>query len=273
MSRTRDPNSYRGQLREELRRRCLAHYEAGEIPTSNRFLYYELKQGNPELIRGGVRPDGPVIVALTELRQDGTIPWDWIVDETRDVDDHSGFPTVEEGVLLYLDGIHLCPWDGQPPIVICESRSLAGVLRIHVSEYRALITSTNGQNNGFARTKLKDRMQRGHRVLYFGDYNRAGSQIEGNTHRILDEEVGDLDWERLALTKEQVERYHLPIKDVIDKRNGSSGESVECEAMSQARIVQILRRKLDSLLPAPLKKLRERETQQRERIRKHLAAL
>ena len=271
MSRPRDPASIAGQLRRELERRLRAHQKAGEIPTSNRFLYYEIKQQNPELITGKVRPDGPVIAALTQLREDGIIPWDWIVDETRSVDDYSGFDTITGGVVANLNGFRLCPWNGQPPMLICESRSLAGVLRIHASEYRVLITSTNGQTNGFLRTKLQDRM-RSQRVVYFGDFNLAGDQIEDNTRSVLTQVLGELDWERLALTEEQVKRYHLPVKDVIDRRSDTSGESVECEAMSQARIVEILRSKLDALLPVPLKELERREERERRRIRKLLSA-
>lgn len=131
MSRPRNPESIAGQLRAELKRRLFRHQQAGEIPTSYRFLYYETKQQNPELITGKVRPDGYVIAILTQLREDGTIPWDWIVDETHIVDDYSGFDTIVGGVLANLNSFRLCPWNGQPPIVILESPSLAGVLRIH----------------------------------------------------------------------------------------------------------------------------------------------
>jgi hypothetical protein len=113
---------------------------------------------------------------------------------------------------------------------------------------------------------------RSRRVLYFGDFNLAGDQIENHTRRILTEVLGNLNWERLALTREQVKKYHLPVKDVVDGRSHKSGESVECEAMSQGRIVEILRSKLDSLLPVPLKQLKRREDRERQRIRKYLSA-
>jgi hypothetical protein len=272
MSRSRDPDSIAGQLRTELTRRVQEHDKAGELPTSKRVIYYEVKQEVPRLITAKVRPDNYVIAILTQLCEDGVIPWD-AVDETRNVEDYSGFDTIIKGMLTVLDDFRLCPWAGAPPIVICESRSLAGVLRVHAREYRVLITSTNGQVNAFLRTKLKDRM-RSQRVLYFGDYNRAGTQIEDNTRRILTAELGELEWERLALTEKQVKRYHLPVKGVIDRRrrNNQHGESVECEAMRQTRIVGILRDKLDALLPVSLERIQKKEERERRRIRKYLSA-
>ena len=38
------------------------------------------------------------IDALTNLRESGQIPWDAIVDETRSLDDFTGFKSIAEGV-------------------------------------------------------------------------------------------------------------------------------------------------------------------------------
>ena len=56
-----------------------------------------------------------------------------------------------------------------------------------------------GQTNEVA-PALRD----GTRVLYLGDYDLAGGDIEGNTRR-----VHALDWERLALTADEVSDYRL----------------------------------------------------------------
>ena len=44
------------------------------------------------------------------------------------------------------------PWRGEPPMIITESRSLAGGLRDLASEYLTPIASTNGQAGGFSST-------------------------------------------------------------------------------------------------------------------------
>jgi hypothetical protein len=70
----------------------------------------------------GERPDKIVSAALTDLREDGLVPWDNIVDETREVFDYSGSATLAEDWLAYLDAAVLDPWRGQVPFIITESR-------------------------------------------------------------------------------------------------------------------------------------------------------
>jgi hypothetical protein len=69
---------------------------------------------------------------------------------------------------------------------------------------------------------------------------------------------GDLDWTRLALTREQVEAYDLPTIIKTDhrfKNGGGRHEAVETEALSQSLIVDIVRNWLDELLPVPLERV------------------
>jgi hypothetical protein len=256
-------------LREAVRELLREHERDGMLPTSARFLFYELvARGVISKERTGARrPDQDANDALTQLRESGQIPWDWIVDETRSVDDYSGFASIKEGVLEYLPSIKLDPWRGQIVLVLTESRSLAGVLRSIASRYRIQIASTNGQVGGFLHTDVGPLLANvtNPRVLYMGDYDLAGGQIEGNTRRVLEEIAGTLDWERIALTREQVEQYDLPTKDKHDKRysDGAPHEAVETEALSQRLIIELLTSKLNALLPGPLRRVLEREKRQR----------
>jgi hypothetical protein len=65
-------------------------------------------------------------------------------------------------------------------MILTESRSLAGMLRPIVIEYGARISATNGQCGGHLRTEIAPCLKPGDRVLYFGDLDLAGSQIERN---------------------------------------------------------------------------------------------
>ena len=109
-------------------------------------------------------------------------------------------------------------------------------------------------------------------MLYLGDYDLCGNMIEENTRRVLEREAGELNWERLALTWEQVEQYDLPVITKHDRRfnNGAAHEAVETEALSQRIIVEILRTRLDELLPEPLERVVEREREQRANVRRDL---
>jgi hypothetical protein len=145
---------------------------------------------------------------------------------------------------------------------------LAGVLRALTREYAATVAPTNGQCGGFLHTDIAPNLRHGMRVLYLGDYDLAGGDIEANTRRVL-ERYHNLSWERLALTRDQVQEHELPIVVKTDRRfkNGGAHEAVETEALSQRLIVQIVRDRLDELLPEPLSHFLAREEVERERLR------
>jgi hypothetical protein len=163
------------------------HRRDGTIPTNARFLFYQLVQRG-QLSKeqtSGRRPDQDLHDALTDIREDGRTPWDWIVDETRSVEDYTGYVSIKAGVLAQLPYITLDPWRGRSPLNLTESRSLAGVLRGTAREYRTRIAATNGQCGGFLRTDIAPLLRPGAAVHYFGDL------IEDNTRRVFFErEVG-----------------------------------------------------------------------------------
>ena len=224
--------------------------------------------------KGKRRPDQDANEALTKLRESGEIPWDWIVDETRSLDDYSGYPAIKEGVLAILPGVRLDPWKGKVPLVLTESRSLAGVLRAIAARDRVRIASTNGQVGGFLHTVIAPLLQDGDvppKVLYLGDYDLAGNQIESNTQSVLEQEA-DLDWKRIALTAEQVEQHDLPVIMKRDRRykDERPHRAVETEALSQTLIIELLETELAALLPEPLERVHEREKCQRRPIEKKI---
>src|SRR4029453_8466274 len=107
---------------------------------------------------------------------------------------------------------------------------------------------------GFLHTEIAPILRLGQRILYLGDLDLSGGQIEANTRRVLEREVGLLAWERLALTQEQVDQYDLPVIEKHDWRynDGRPHQAVETEALSQTIIVSIVRDRLKQLLPEPL---------------------
>src|SRR5215471_15351173 len=95
------PESKAGRLQRIVLELLREHEGAGAIPTSARFLFYELVQRgvlSKEKKGTGRRPDQDLHEALTRLRDDELIPWDWIVDETRALDDHTGWSSVTNAV-------------------------------------------------------------------------------------------------------------------------------------------------------------------------------
>ena len=260
-----------GALRDLLIGLLHEHERDGALPTSARFLFYELVQRGQlsKQSTGARRPDQDLHDALTDVREDRRVPWHWIVDETRSLEDYTGYTSIKDGVLSKLPYIKIDPWRDLAPIILTESRSLAGVLRDIVRGYCCCIASTNGQCGGFLRTNIAPMLTPGAVVLYFGDLDLSGGQIEDNTRRVLEQVIGGLlHWERVALTEEQVSDYNLPFITKRDRRykDGRPHEAVETEALRQTVLMDILRARLDDLIPEPLTRVQERERRQRRRI-------
>ena len=138
------------------------------------------------------------------------------------------------------------------------------------------IAATNGQVGGFLRTNVAPALCLGQRVLYLGDFDHQGGQIEANTRAVLEDLIGgDLDWERLAITEAQVRARHLPMIRKPDRRYKpvQYHDAVETEALGQSVIVNIVRRRLNALLPEPLADVLERERAQRAKVSTALAKI
>jgi hypothetical protein len=114
-----------GDLRAALRELLDEHNRDGTIPTSGRFLFYELvsrgiisrekKQGP------GRRPDQDMTDALVDLRESGEIPWEWIIDETRSLESFVNPDSIEKYVLACLSGARLDPWNGEHPLILTRA--------------------------------------------------------------------------------------------------------------------------------------------------------
>jgi hypothetical protein len=271
----------KGRLQRAILALLDEHADADALPTSGRFLWYELEQrgvvdkdrhrGHPGVKRG---QDQDVADALMHLREQGVIEWWWIADETRAVQVPGYAATVaawhREAAEAKRDVIDR--WAGEPPpLILTESRSLAGVLRPVAYKYAAPIAATNGQAGGFLHTEVAPLLGK-RRVLYLGDLDLAGNQIEANTRRVLARYDADLAWERLALTGAQADQYDLRRLAITkrDKRyaDGHPHLAIETEALSQPVLVGILTSRLDDLLPEPLEAVLDRETAEREPLRR-----
>ena len=146
-----------GRLRAALLELLAEHERSRALPTSARFLFYELvARGvlSKERKERGRRPDQDMSDALTDLRERGEVPWDWIVDETRSLENFTGAPTIGEWMLEVLPQARLDPWAGDVPLILTESRSLAGVLRSLTDEYAARSRRLTVNAAGFCTLKL-----------------------------------------------------------------------------------------------------------------------
>jgi hypothetical protein len=266
------PDTQNGRLQRMILARLHEHEETDGLPTSVRFIWYELKDQLPERPKSHRRLwSQDISAALMDLREDKLVPWSWIEDETKRLQTWAYSPSVYSYAIEAVEDARIDCWGGaRPPVIITESRSLSGVLKRIAAEYLCPIIGTGGQAGGVLHTDVIPELRRNQRVLYFGDLNEAGSDIEANTRRVSEEETGPLQWERLLLTPEQVRRYLLPSKETTDNRytkeGGRTSLSWEAEALGQSRIQRMLRDRLDALLPEPLERVRVLEERQRRDV-------
>lgn len=269
------------------------HARDGALPTTGRFVFYELEQrgdarkpsaddARPNKRRSIGWPPGAqdITDALTQLRDSGEIPWSWLVDTERSVAAFENAPTVAEYLRRRLAEATLNPWGGAPPLILTEDRGTAEVLERVASEYSCPIAGTKGQCNGFLRTAVAPLFWVGYDdsydaserdVLYLGDLDRSGADIEGNSRRILEQAAPGWEgtWRRLALLSEQTKGITPIYKK--DGRDGASHEAWELQALGQSTLVEMLRAELDALLPEPLAHILERERAERHEWAARLA--
>jgi hypothetical protein len=270
-------------LRRAVYELLLEHEAAGELPTSNRFLFYELRQRSGPLYGHRTRADGRsedqnLSDASTWLRHEGLTPWDWIVDETRSMTEYEYADTIADYLTDTIEVARINVWgDRLPPLIVCESRTFGGVIeRSLAAEYLCPVTATNGQVGGFLHTNVVPILAGNDRpVLYVGDLDLAGGDIEANTRRVLVREAGDREWTRVALTAQQVAAHDLPTVDKIDRRFRPHRRhaAVEVEALGQGVVTGIIGAALDTLLPEPLDRVRVREEQERREVEQTLRGL
>ncbi len=257
-------------------RECLElykeHQEAGTLPTSLRFLFYEL-EGRGIVAKSypgkTLRGDQEVSRAFMVLREEGLVDWHDIVDETRSLHNPHSRATVAEATADLVDRARINPWEGRDaPLVLCESRSLSGVISGMCERYGVPLAATNGKTGGFLRTDVGPVVERSvFEVLYFGDLDFSGGHIESNTRSVLQTYEPALLWTRLAVTDAQVHERGLSVMSKYDKRTKTHHDAVETEALSQGEIVRLLTEVLDERLPRPLS-----ETLAEQQLGAHLCA-
>jgi hypothetical protein len=178
---------------------CLAlyleHRDDDALPTGGRFLWYEpVQRGLVDKTKAPGHPgvtgrwvDQNIADALKVIRQAGLVPWEDIIDETRELHDWRGSPTVLTGVRDLLDAIRLDPWHSRPPLLLVESRQTAAVLAPVVRDSRALLSGLGGQVHGHLVTDIVPCLVPGQPILYLGDHDLVGQQIEQNVLAVLNQ--------------------------------------------------------------------------------------
>lgn len=243
-------------------------------PQSLRHVFYRLT--DPRLpvhvSKDEVRGYRRVGRELLALRRAGRVPYGWISDVTRLGWHVEAF----DGAGDYLAQVaHLYRHDlwssvEQRVEVWCESDSIGGVLRPLARELAVSLYTTKGFASVTQAYEAACDINQGRKpcsVLYVGDYDPAGVLIPATVERELMQHLAvDLDFQRVAVTREQIEQYDLPTKPRKrgERRVPHLERTVEVEAMPAGVLRGLVRSAVESYLPeGALKAAEEAEASER----------
>ena len=205
---------------------------------------------------------GTVIRLLTEMRMAGSIPFNWIVDESRRRIVNRTYNSIADAArdtakFYRRSALHECPDYVE---IWSEKEALAGVLEDAASDYDVPVLVSKGmpsitQLYGTA-CMIARAARAGKRsfIYQFGDHDPSGVLIPKTIRTRLYEFSIRLGYKpptikRVALTKEQIAEFNLPTRPT--KREGNrhankfEGDSVELDALPASELRSMVRKVIE----------------------------
>jgi hypothetical protein len=157
---------------------------------------------------------------LLHAREEGVIPWEWIVDETRSAERVATWKDPEAYSQSVARSYRRDFWNHQPVRVEVwsEKGTVRGVLQPVLSEYQVTFRALHGFNSATQVWDIsRDDDGRDLIALYVGDYDPSGMCMsEVDLPKRLEEYDGDhVEVRRIALTRERLR--DLPSFPAADK--------------------------------------------------------
>lgn len=189
-------------------------------PITGRGVGYKLFTGGhiPSMARNEMQR---VYRLLKEAREQGIIPWDWIVDETRAIERVSTWADPTGYARCVARSYRRDFWDQQPcrVQVWSEKGTVRGLLRPVLDDYAVGFLPVHGFSSAtVAHNIAEDDDGRPLIVLYVGDHDPSGMFMseEDLPARFAKYGGSHITFKRIALTRQQV--IGLPFFPAADKR-------------------------------------------------------
>jgi hypothetical protein len=210
------PRRGRGPAAKTIELRDAAHEILQEIqPASVRAVCYQLfnRKLIPDMSKGSTNKVGRV---LRVAREDGLIPWGWIVDEAREAERAAQWNNVNEFVEIVAHSYRRDYWQQQPNRVEVwsEKGTIRGTIQPVLDEYGVTFRAMHGYSSATvvheiaSSTKLNEKPLT---VFYVGDWDPSGMHMsEVDLPGRVDKYGGRFTLERIALTANDVHSGELP---------------------------------------------------------------
>jgi hypothetical protein len=209
------PCSPSNQIRRWLKSRVIAYARARDKGLEGQLFTAGLI---PSMSRSDMQR---VYRLLKEAREEGMIPWEWIVDETREIERTSTWADPAAYARAVARSYRRDFWDQQPVrvMVVGEKGTVRGLLRPVLDDFAVGFQVMHGFSSATIVHEIsEDDDGRDLIVLYVGDYDPSGLYMsqEDLPNRFAKYDGDHVTLKRIALTREQVRG--LPSFPAADKK-------------------------------------------------------
>ena len=195
-------------------------------PASVRAVCYRLftKGIIPNMSKGST---GKVSKQLVYARENGIIPWEWIVDETREAEHTQSWTDPSQIIKSAVNGYRRDYWQEQPYRieVWSEKGTVRGTLAPILDEYGVTFRAMHGYSSATVINTIAEESNMSEKpliALYCGDFDPSGKHMSDiDLPARIERYGGNLTIKRIALIDEDVHCGNLPFFSAETKTGDS----------------------------------------------------
>jgi len=200
-----------------------------------------------------------VVRDILKAREDGRIPWEWIVDRSRPEYTPSMFDDVEQFAEVVKNAYRKNYWAMQPNHVELwsEKDAIYGSVQSVTDDLGVTVRVGRGYNSATKRHEIEVLFRQISRtkriyVLYLGDFDPSGMSIE----KVLTEKINaNFSFRRLAIHKADIKRFNLPPLLTKESDSRTPGfiekhgkDCVELDALPPVELRRRIREAVEALM-------------------------
>jgi hypothetical protein len=188
---------------------------------------------------------------LNEMRMDGDLPFEWIVDNTRWIRKTYRYSSLEQALDRTAELYERLLWDNQDVHVQIwlEKDALSGVIYQITDRWDVPLMVTKGYSSLsflYNAAQMIEGQGKPTIIYYFGDHDPSGVHIPVHVEERLREFVPDAEitFERVAVNPDQISQWGLqtrPTKASDPRSKSFHGESVELDAIRPSALRNLVR--------------------------------
>ena len=236
-------------------REIIAEYVQNGFDLTLRQLYYQFVAR--DLIPNTQRSYKRLGSLINDARLAGQIDWDHLVDRTRALRSQSSWETPGDIIRSAAHSFHVNMWEGQDyrPEVWIEKDALVGVIEPICNSLDVPFFSCRGYTSQSTMWRASQRLRRYSSegqtpvVIHLGDHDPSGIDMSRDIKDRLHMFRADLEFIRIALNRDQIDRYNPPPNPtkVTDSRAAAymaehGNESWELDALDPTEMESLIER-------------------------------